>query len=306
MAQTPATAKARRARLLIEAAIGGPARLLSRGTGLQASERAALTLRGRPPKAPAQGVTFLIPLVGRHHVKDWPGTCARLNATLDRLIAQTDRRWTALICGQDRPAALPDDPRLGFLPFTERVDGNDKWAKLRALSAALPDHGARAGYAMSFDADDLAHPALVSTMLATQAPGGYLAETGYVLDQGAGRVALAGPRTVTAPLRKPFWKLCGSCAALRYDLTQPRPADEIALIREMSQHEHRMFPYLARLAGRRLQGLPRPFVTYLLNHGDNFGARRGRVSFKTRFVQKYHISDPARLAEIREDFGLDV
>lgn len=69
----------------------------------------------------------------------------------------------------------------------------------------------------------------------------------------------------------------------------------------MSQHEHRMFPYLARLAGRPLTALQAPRVLYLLNHGENFGARRGRVSFKTRFVQRFRVTDDA---EIRAAFHL--
>ena len=302
MAQTPATPKARRARLLLLSALLGPERLLQRDDALQGSERAALALRRTPPMAAATTAVFLIPLVGQHHVKDWPGTSARLGDTLNSLLAQSDPNWTAIICGQDRPDTLPDDPRIIFLPFAETVQGNDKWRKLSALTRALPDHAPQAGYAMTFDADDIAHPGMVAEMLQTQAPGGYLVETGYVLDKGACAIGLAGPRGPRHPLRKPFWKLCGSCAALRYDLANG--AAEVAFLREMSQHEHRMFPYLAKLAGRTLQPLSRPMVTYLLNHGDNFGARRGRVGFKTRFVQRYRITDPAEVDRIVTEFSL--
>lgn len=302
MAQTPATPKARRARLLLSSALLGPDRLLQRDDALQASERAALMLRRSPPMAAATQVVFLIPLVGQHHVRDWPGTAARLGDTLNSLLAQSDPNWSAIICGQDRPETLPDDPRITFLPFTETVEGNDKWRKLSALTRALPDHAPQAGYAMTFDADDIAHPGLVAEMLQAQAPGGYLAETGYVLDKGAGAIGLAGPRSLRHPLRKPFWKLCGSCAALRYDLANGTA--ELAFLREMSQHEHRMFPYLARLAGRPLRPLSHPMVTYLLNHGDNFGARRGRVGFKTRFVQRYRITDQHALDRINRAFAL--
>jgi hypothetical protein len=100
-------------------------------------------------------------------------------------------------------------------------------------------------------------------------------------------------------MRKPFWKLCGSCCAVRFD---PEQAGALPFLREMTQHEHRMFPYLAKLAGRRLTPLPRPSVLYVLNHGENFGARRGRVSFKARFVERFRITDPADLAEISDAF----
>ena len=165
-------------------------------------------------------------------------------------------------------------------------------ANLAALTRALPDHAPHAGYAMTFDADDIAHPGLVAEMLQGQAKGGYLVERGYVLDKGAGIIGRAAPRSLRQPLCKPFWKLCGSCAALRYDLANG--TGEVDFLREMSQHEHRMFPYLAKLAGRDLRPFSRPMVTYLLNHGDNFGARRGRVGFKTRFVQRYRRHRPGR------------
>ncbi len=299
MAQIPATPKPARLRRLVSAASLGPSRLLARDTGLQSSERAALTLRPHQATAPADTVVFLIPLVGRHHVGDWAGTCARLAATLASLRRQSDARWQAVICGQDRPKDLADDPRVTFLPFTTPVEGNDKWRKLAQLCDHLPALGTAAGYAMTFDADDLAHPGLVSEIISREARGGYLAQTGYVYDKSADALALAAPRSLTQPLRKPFWKLCGSCAALRFDLANG-PA-EIDLLREMSQHEHRMFPYLARLAGRPLTTLEAPRVLYLLNHGENFGARRGRISFKTRFVQRFRVADDRA---IRQEFHL--
>lgn len=299
MAQVPATPKSTRLRRLALARLLGADRLLTRDNGLQASERAALALRDLPAQARPQAVIFLIPLVGRHHVGDWQGTCDRLTATLAAFQRQSNPNWQAVICGQDRPADLPDDTRITFVPFSEAFEGNDKWRKLALLVMQLPRLDVQAGFAMTFDADDIAHPRLVADILDTPRAGGALVQSGYVFDQGADTLALAGPPTPALPLRKPFWKLCGSCAALRFDLANG-PA-ELAFLREMSQHEHRMFPYLARLARRRLTPLAHPRVLYLLNHGENFGARRGRVSFKTRFVQRFRV---AKDSAIRKDFHL--
>jgi hypothetical protein len=169
------------------------------------------------------------------------------------------------------------------------------------LAEALPDLTSGPGYVISFDADDLLRQGTVSEMLIRQKPGGYLVQSGLVMDAGTKDIALADKSSVTAPLRKPFWKLCGSCAALYHDPSEPASS---AFIAEMTQHEHRMFPYLAKLAGQTLTPLSRPSVLYMLNHGENFGARRGRIGYKTRFVQKYKITDPDTLAEIRRDFDL--
>lgn len=297
MAQEPATPKFRRALLQAATALGGP------DTGARfaqtASERAALALRRakRGPLPAPEGVTFLIPLVGPHHVGDWDAVTARLQATLQGLLEQTDPRWQALVCCQERPP-LPDDPRIRHLPFDDPAPGNDKWRKLAALCDALPGIAPRPGLVMSFDADDLPHRRLVEAMLADPAPG-HLVEEGYVMDHASGAVARAAAPDLRQPLRKPFWKLCGSCAALLHDPGQP---ESTAFLRAMMQHEHRMFPHLAALAGRRLKPLPFPAVLYVLNHGENFGARRGRVGFKTRFVHRFRIDDPAVLETIRRDF----
>jgi len=299
MAQAPATPKARRAALHLAAGLS-PA--LAGRLARAASEVAALEARARPlarPEAPE--VVFLIPLVGRHHVGDWGAVSARLARTLASFLRQGDPHWRALVCGQDAPAGLPDDPRIRLLPFAGAVAGNDKWAKLAALARALPAHAGPRGYAMPFDADDLLAPGAVAEMRARRAPGGYLVTRGLVRDAGADLWAPARPRSLAHPGQKAFWKLCGSCAAFGYDL---RAGDaDAALIGAITAHEHRMFPHLARLAGRPLVPLRQEAVLYLVNHGENFGARRGRVGFKTRFVRRFALRDPAALAAARAAFA---
>ncbi|SDY46043.1 hypothetical protein SAMN05444340_108113 [Citreimonas salinaria] len=269
----------------------------------QPSETAALDLRraraGRPAPEAAK-VVFLIPLVGPAQVGDWDAVTDRLHATLRGLIAQADPRWEAVICCQQRPP-LPDDARISHLPFNDPEPGNDKWRKLAALCDELVQRDGPPSYVMSFDADDLPHHDLVGGMLSQAAPGGYLVERGYVMDDATGEVALAAAPDLRAPLRKPFWKLCGSCAALHHDPALPQSG---AFLRAMMMHEHRMFPYLARLAGLRLRKLADPVVLYVLNHGENFGARRGRVGYKTRFVRRFSIGHRADLPHLSRDFPL--
>ena len=167
MAQRPATPKLRRAILQGAAALGGAA--LARRLARTDSERAALALRAAAPAAlpRAHEVTFLIPLVAPHQIGDWTVVTDRLQATLQGLLSQTDPRWRALLCCQRLPP-LPRDARIAHLPFDDSAPGNDKWRKLAALCAALPDHMQHPGYVMSFDADDLPHRRLVESMLARQ------------------------------------------------------------------------------------------------------------------------------------------
>ncbi len=267
------------------------------------SELAALAARKRPLQSPeSPQVVFLLPLVGQHHVTDWDGVSARLVRTLESFLRQSSPTWRAVICGQTKPERLPADDRIQWLPFPEKVDGNDKWRKLAALSAALPECGISQGYAMPFDADDLLAPHVVEEMLQTRATGGYLVERGYVHDASTGGWAETHPQSLVAPGQKAFWKLCGSCAAFAFDLS--RSSEDAAFIGAITAHEHRMFPYLARLAGRPLSALSPGAALYILNHGDNFGARRGRTSFKTRYVARFALNDPHREAELAATFGL--
>ncbi|WP_420862950.1 hypothetical protein [Algirhabdus cladophorae] len=294
MAQVPATPKSQRFRNLIIAALFGP-KVAERSKGLQASEAAALALRKTPaPKSEPTHVTFLIPLVGQAKVGNWHVVVAHLQDTLTSFQDQTNGNWTALICCQDQPD-LPIDPRIQWLPFTPSHEGNDKWDKLTTLVEHLGQQTPEPGYVMSFDADDLLAKTAVATMLTQHAPFGYLVEQGWVKDMQDGTTALAKRQF----LGKAFWKLCGSCAAFRFDQFDPTFA---AFLKATLQHEHRMFPYLAKLAGRGLKRFSEPQVLYLINHGENFGARRGRVGFKTRFVQRFALKTAAQHAQIEAAF----
>ena len=298
MAQAPAVPKAKRALLRLAAAASPD---LAARLGPAPSERAALEARRRllaPPDDPR--VVFLLPLVGHHQVGDWGAVCARLAATLESFRRQTSPDWNALICGQDRPEGLPGDHRIDFLPFREVVAGNDKWRKLAALARALPDAGVSRGYAMPFDADDLLAPGAVAEMTGRRARGGYLVTRGFVWDAGARRLAEARPRRLAQPGQKAFWKLCGSCASFAFDLRAGTADAE--LIGAITAHEHRMFPYLARLAGRPLVPLSAGAALYVLNHGENFGARRGRVAFKRRFAERFALRDAAARARAQAAF----
>ena len=299
MAQVPATPKGRRWRIMAKARIRGAeaARALP---DLQPSEIAALTLRanGRPTRPVKPKVAFLIPLVSPDHVSDWAAVVDHLSATIASFRRQTSGAWRATICCQEKPD-LPWGDQLTFLPFEATVEGNDKWAKLRHLAETVDLDD---GYVMPFDADDLLAPEAVAHMVQHRAPGGYLVSNGYVLDMAAKRCALAAPPSPAQPLRKPFWKLCGSCAALR--VTPQTAKEDRAFLAEATQHEHRMFPYLAKLAGRPLAPLPSGSALYVLNHGENFGARRGRISFKTRFTKRFAVRDAGELDRIRNRFSL--
>jgi len=294
MAQVPATPKLKRLVIRTLAAVLGP-KVTANLVAIQPSEAAALTLSLAPkPSKAAKHVCFILPLVGATDVDDWEAVQKRLAATLASFQAQTNPNWSAYVACQDS-IDLPVDPRIHHLPFDKIKAGNDKWDKLYHLAQHLPTQGLPAGYVMSFDADDILALDAVETMLSGPFKSGHLVELGYVKDMQNLDVALAQ----NAFRCRPFWKLCGSCAAFRYD---EYTATFATAMSEILQHEHRMFPYLAQLAGRPLIPFTSPMVLYLLNHGENFGARRGRVGFKSRFVQRFKITKSTQLDDLNRRF----
>lgn len=303
MAQVPATPKPRRLLNRLAASLLGP-RWTHDNLAMQWSEQAALERRAHARPGPAEhpAVVFLTPLVGRHHVGNWKDVEARLADTVASWRAQTSGRWQAVICGQDRPDSIAFDDQVRFLPFTRAFDGNDKWAKLDQLCRALPELGTSSGYAMPFDADDLLAPGAVAEMVRRKASGGYLVTRGWVMDAQSREIGLCAPQTLMQPGRKAFWKMCGSCAAFRFDLGRDRQDGDY--LAALTSHEHRMFPYLARLAARPLTPLNQEAVLYIVNHGENFGTRRGRIDFKTRYVRRFRVTDDATLARIEAEFPM--
>ena len=300
MQQVSATNKTRRWYNLTLAHFGILRPGLSRS--LKTSEHFALELRHKKRTSASQAsqVVFLLPLVRRSQATDWSLVEKNLNKTLKCFLKQTNPNWVAIICGQDKPN-IPYDRRIHFLQFKTSTTGNDKWAKLEELVNYFPKVAQPSGYVMTFDADDLAHRDLVQIFLTIQHPNGYLIDHGIIHDIATGTFGQAGRPTLHKPLRKPFWKLCGSCATFRYDPNEHKILQNF--IRATIQHEHRMFPYLASLAGRPLHRLKENLVIYELNHGENFGRRRKRGNYKSRFAERFKINNTSILKELTRNFN---
>ncbi len=300
MEQATATRKLQRFRNLFLAQL----RLLhfDNASKLKSSERLALGLRksNRNQSSKATQVIFLIPLVRKSQVNDWALVEMNLQKTLSSFLAQTNENWQVIICGQDRPNILVD-PRVQFHPFENKMQGNDKWAKLEKLVDLLPNFAHSDSYVMTFDADDLAHNDLVETFISSQSKTGYLIDHGIVHDVSRGTYGQAGHATLKNPFRKPFWKLCGSCSAFRYCIDEREIF--VKFMKELVLHEHRMFPYLAKLSGRKLTRLTTNLICYEINHGQGFDVRLGQGNYKLRFVNRFQILDPLIIRNIKNSYG---
>jgi hypothetical protein len=267
-----------------------------RGWVWQALNRPRLTV----PRPPADLVWFAIPLVSRRRAPDWGRIERDLAVTLAALLVQTDTRWTAVVCGQDRPATLPDDPRIRFHKVDIPDRFNDQRQKGRAMVAEfVRQRRSGVSYYVKLDADDILHPALVAYILGDDNGQGYLFDRGHALD--AGHLDATGDLRLAqlAPEHpgRAFHQQCGSCAAFWCDLT--RGADFAALLNNRGNHI-----FLDRnLAdfGFHLAPVPFPAGIYVLNHGNNMQARKGVIHHKLAMFDQLPEPDPLAVAR---DFGL--
>jgi hypothetical protein len=236
-------------------------------------------------------VLFCVPVIARALAGDWSVVEANLARTLASLLRQGDGRWRAVVCGQDMPE-LPDDPRIEGLTIDRPLDGDDKWAKITAIIARVPE---TAALLFPLDADDLLHPDLVALM-ATETADGWLLVDGYSVDTRSGALGRHGAPDEAHPKRAPFYRVCGSSGAVRM------VPDNIKATRQMLVR-HFEFPQTAAAHGQMLRPVPFPGAAYLVAHGENQESRSGREADKLAYIRANPVpEDEAR--EARRVFGL--
>ncbi|WP_052341353.1 glycosyltransferase family A protein [Salinarimonas rosea] len=248
--------------------------------------------------------TFGIPLVGRAGSDDFARVETLLALTLRSILAQTDPDFRVLVTGQDRPATLPDDPRVRFVEAGWRADApdaanNDAGRKKHALGEAAMRDGD--GWLMLVDADDWVPRDLVAVARATVDPetlGGVLAQ-GDMIDFATGQTA---PLPFPGVFERPFYALCGSSivARLRPDDPDPLRRNPLHMLRD-----HHDWPEAAAARGARVVALPTRGA-YLVGTAQNHSERYGpfaawRADLNGALRRRGRPVDDALLAR----FGLD-
>ena len=92
--------------------------------------------------------------------------------------------WTAILCGQDKPEGLFNDPRIRFIAFKEDPvwdNRPDMFDKMRQLVHHVATLDPSDGYIFKFDQDDILHNDAVEYMLNTRDPNGYIINKGFML-----------------------------------------------------------------------------------------------------------------------------
>lgn len=279
----------------------------------------------KEPIAGTPKVVFSIPLISRENARNWPQVCANLRATINVLRKQNNPNWSAVICSQSKPDGIAFDDQVQFLPFEEAVIGNDRPPKRRAIAALCQRSNVGDVYIFHLDADDYVHPDLVDYMFKTRDPSGYLVDRGYMYDIASGKLAplqFADPTDVQkqegpfglgvlpyrldAALRRltgkglpnlpprlskmtSFDSRCGSCVAWRFRCNGQEP--DPCVLPDI-RHRH------IRLANDEglMQLNPVPFnaMIYVIGHGENIQEAKGRLHFKTRYIDQFNLPEQER------------
>ena len=244
-------------------------------------------------------ILVMIPLIGKARSNDWQRVCAVLEETLNSLRGQSYARFEVLLCSQDRPENLPQEPGYHFVqapPHDAAANVSDQRVKVRLLAEYAARHFDVFSYVLHLDADDLLHPDLFRYIAEDNNGRGYLIDQGYMVDAASGRLAPLGQ---TNGGKQPFWMQCGSCAFFAVDWGKQKfPALYLRLIGKGHKN------YAARSArlGYPLADVPFPAALYVVNHGDNMQNRKGNDKF--RYLEGSEITDMAELRAIRAEFGL--
>ncbi|MEX0329626.1 MAG: glycosyltransferase family A protein [Ruegeria sp.] len=279
-------------------------------------------------------VVFSIPLISEEKAGDWEQVCANLAKTVETLRRQTNPHWKAIICSQTKPEGVCFDNQVLFLPFAEKVEGNDKRFKRRLVAGHCLKAETGDIYLFNLDADDFAHPELVDYMVETRDPSGYLVERGYMYDIAARTIAplhraqkeavdqqerlfglflvpwrlnyafrrLTGRNlaTVTPRLSKmrSFGSTCGSCVAWRLDCSG---GDKDAQI--VPQINHRLIRHANEDGLMNLDPVPFSAMMYVVGHGENDQDLIGRLHHKTRYIDEFKLSE-SETRQVLRTFGV--
>jgi len=249
---------------------------------------------------------FAISLASRAAATDWSRAVELIDRTLHSIIGQSDPRWTAIVCGHERPD-LPglDDPRVTFIaspqaPPTKRAGFRaDKNFKRRIIAGHA--RGLGAGYFFPLDADDLVHRDVVAHARRDDNRRGYVATQGYAEDFTAGRIApIPGAWTLA------FDRVCGSAIVLYFDREDlPRwPSQTDPTYFDLFSH-HAYWAGTAEEYRGPLDPIPFPAGVYVLNTRENLSFQLQRANRRSSniidAIQRHALEE--RFTLLRDEFG---
>lgn len=230
-------------------------------------------------------VGIVIPLKSKQVSRDWQVTCQSLHATLRSIENQTNRSFTAIVIGHERPEFLLNDfPNTIFesidTPPPDRMSEDFTHQKLvqdKNLKVVTGIKVLRSRIKVDFwyqiDADDLLHSEFVNIITKLQVSAA-LIENGYILFKNSGKIIQTDEMS----------QYCGSTSILGdhlIDLPTQIDFQSIKCVPWASVAHKNMKSYLQEKHPGDYKILSHNLICYVLASGDNISD-----SWRNSFYQK--------------------
>ncbi|WP_128254282.1 hypothetical protein [Falsirhodobacter deserti] len=206
-----------------------------------------------------------------------------------------------IIAGHDEPTFESDDRIIWesvSFPKPESPDAGslDKTLKRKAAVRRAAEKYPEGFYFFILDADDLIDQDMVEYIRRDDNRNGYFLTSGYVLNEAEGHLALMSPEN-----KRPFYKSCGSCAAVWFS-PEDFPSDDVRSACFEALRVHGKIPEAFQEIGRPIQAVPFPGAVYVINNGANLSVLQGKSAVQTRHASSFAIVDEAEVAKILSRF----
>ena len=245
-------------------------------------------------------LVFVIPLKSSQVSKSWWRVCQLFERCIKSVCNQTTDNFKVIVVCNEKPQIAFSHPNLIYLSLDlPPAKGANALAKGRTdkgrkILAGLV-HAAQfsPSHTMTMDADDCISKNLAAFVSKSPQHNGWFVNSGYRYQEGS--------KFIRYKFRN-FYRECGSCCIVRYDLNNlpPNPEYNRGYGYYKNYLDHAKIPRNLAQTNHSLEPLPFPGAVYILNTGENIFGKSDRFSqgisalVNTRFLTK----------KIRDQFGL--
>ena len=225
-------------------------------------------------------LTFVIPLKSQKNSKSWQKVCQLLERCLRSVCHQTIPDFQAIVVCNEKPSFQFNHPNLTYLevdfpypsnqPHKQAMNLTDKGRKV--LAGLIKARSFNPTHTMLVDGDDCVSKYLAEYVNQHPSHPGWYINTGYKYLEGDSYVYIK---------RRNFYRLCGTCNILRYDLNQLPQHPEY----NRGYGYYQFYIDHAKVRGvmakerTPLQSLPFPGAVYVLGTGQNQSSNENKLSF---------------------------
>ncbi|UKO96677.1 glycosyltransferase family 2 protein [Nostoc sp. UHCC 0870] len=242
-------------------------------------------------------LVFVIPLKGREFSKSWERVTHLFERCIKSVCHQTSPDFRVIVVCNEQPEIEFNHPNITYITvdFSANKESlsinqgrTDKGRKiLRGLVYAQqfdPTH------TMALDADDCVSRKLAEFVKDNPNSNGWFINQGYKYQEGSNHIYIK---------RNNFYRMCGSCNILRYDLNfLPEPAEYNRGYGYYKYYiDHAKVKDILTDKGQAISALPFPGAIYMLETGENHYYDRTKLTFSIFNRKKITPS-------IRDEFGL--